>query len=45
MPENFHLGSVAASNFIHVKPASTSPVKILEIEVLDIEQDNCGDAF
>ena len=45
MPETFHSGSVTASNVIDAEPASTSPVKLLETEVLDIEQDNCGDAF
>ena len=45
MPDTFHLECVNASNVIDVNPASTSPVKLLETEVLDIEQDNCGDAF
>lgn len=44
-PESFHSGSVTASNVIDANPASTSPVRILATEVLDIEQDNCGDAF
>ena len=45
MPETFHSGSVTASNVIDVNPASTSLINILETEVLDIEKDNCGDAF
>lgn len=44
-PESFHSGSVTASSVIDANPASTSPVKLLAAEVLDIEQDNCGDAF
>jgi len=36
MPESFHSASATTS---------TSPVKLLAAEVLDTEQDNCGDTF
>lgn len=45
MPESVHSASATASNVIDANPASTTPVKLPVPERLDIEQDNCGDAF
>lgn len=45
MSESFHSGSATAYNVMDANPASTSPVKLLVPDGLDIEQDNCGDAF
>jgi hypothetical protein len=45
MSGSFHFGSATTYNVMDMNLSSTSPVNILVLEGMDIEKDNCGDAF